>query len=109
MPTLSSIYRHVDVRWETLDLITITDDETFYMGQNVQALVGTGCTVVLNPSPVIGSEITFMVGGDWETTFSTISGAGKNIMSSKENLILDTNKPLKLVYQNESRGWVFGI
>lgn len=109
MPTLSSIYKHVDVRWETLDLINVPDGETFYMGQNVQAVVGVGCIIMLNPSPVIGAEISVMVGGDWETTSSVLDPTDKNIMALQGNFILDTNKAIKLVYQNELRGWVFGI
>jgi len=108
MPTLSSLYRHADVRWETLDLINISDGETFYMGANIQVVVGSNCTVVLNPGPVVGAEISIMVGADWEDVSSTISGAGNNIMSSPENLVLDINNPLKLIYQNDIRGWVFG-
>ncbi len=65
-------------------------------------------TVVLPSTPVLGDEIEFLDAGYYCSVNNvTIDRNGNNIMGSAANLDVDTDgASFKLVYYNETRGWV---
>lgn len=64
--------------------------------------------VILPLTPTIGDRVSFIDGGGYSSTNNiTISGAGKKIMGSYDNYIIDTNfSSFDLLYYNELNGWI---
>ena len=100
--------RQFDKEWYLTPWKIVDNNTTFNITEFLtRIVVGENCIINLPLIPSPGIQLAIAVGGDWATYNTTILGHGKRIMGFDEDLILDVNDPIGLIYQNEERGYVF--
>jgi len=100
--------RQFDKEWYLTSWQVVDNNTTFNITEFLtRIIVGENCIINLPLMPLLGTQLAIAVGGDWATYNTTILCNGKNIMGINDDLVLDVNEPVGLVYQNEERGYVF--
>jgi len=71
--------------------------------------IGTGVTITLPASPVIGNEVHFIDSGNaFASNNLTIGRNSSNILGAASNLVVSANgASFTLVYVNATRGWIY--
>jgi len=100
--------RQFDKEWYLTPWLVVANNTTFNITEFLtRIIVGENCIISLPWIPIPDTQLAIAVGGNWEEYNTTILCNGKNIMGINDNLVLDVNEPVGLVYQNEERGYVF--
>ncbi len=83
---------------------------TEVIGTNTTAVSGrnyvltASLTLTLPASPSVGDMVSFQNSSG--TTTATVARNGSNIMSLAENMTIDVNLGMTLMYADATRGWV---
>ena len=97
----SQSFGYVPNDWEI-----ISEGSTYLSSPGDMLIVEGDVTVRLPFNPQSGAQIYLAVGGNWETNPSTLDRNGNRIMGEEDDLQLDINRGLSLVYKDSTYGWV---